>query len=139
MASELKIQSQIMEDARSAKTGTYAMKMSNHFLSGIPDLMIKLPGYEVIFVEVKKGDVDKDGMVAINTTPLQRQTMRLMEKAGLIVEVWVVINDDGELRMLRSVPEATKVSCELKTLPRRKRGDGWAIEEFLNNPVRKEK
>lgn len=137
MASELKIQSQIMEDAKSCSINAYAMKMSNHFLSGIPDLMIKLPDQDVIFVEVKKGEMSKEGSVAINTTPLQRQTMRLMEKSGLRVEVWVVINDDGDLRMLRTVPESTRVMCDVKSLPRRKRGEGWAITEFLNNPVRR--
>lgn len=112
------------------------MKMSNHFMSGIPDLIIKVPGHDVIFVEVKKGEVDKDGMVTVKTTPLQRQIMRKMGESGLRVEVWVVIEDDKELAMLRTVPEATKVLCRLDMLPRRKRGVGWQIEDFLRKPVR---
>jgi hypothetical protein len=125
-----------MDDARAQRTDVFAMKMSNHFMSGIPDLIIKVPDHEVIFVEVKKGEVGKDGMVAINTTPLQRQIMRKMKESGLRVEVWVVIEDDNELAMLRTVPEATKVLCKLNTLPRRKRGVGWPIEDFLRKPVR---
>ena len=137
MTSELKIQSQIMDDARAQRTDVFAMKMSNHFMSGIPDLIIKVPDHDVIFVEVKKGEIGKDGMVAVKTTPLQRQTMKKMEESGLRVEVWVVVEDGNELAMLRTVPEATRVLCRLDMLPRRKRGIGWPIEQFLNKPVRK--
>ena len=136
MTSELKIQNQIMDDARKLRTDAFAMKMSHHFMSGIPDLIIKVPEYDVILVEVKKGEMGIDGMVKVNTTALQRQTMKVMEESGLRVEVWVVVEDDGDMCMLRTVPEATRVLCRLDQLPRRKRGIGWQIEDFLKNPVR---
>jgi hypothetical protein len=136
MTSELKIQNQIMDDARKLRTDVFAMKMSHHFMSGIPDLIIKVPGYDVILVEVKRGEMGIDGMVKVNTTALQRQTMKVMEESGLRVEVWVAIEDEKEMCMLRTVPEATRVVCRLDRLPHRKRGIGWQIEDFLNNPVR---
>jgi hypothetical protein len=136
MASELNLQTQIMKDARNQIEGTFAMKMANHFLSGVPDIVIKAPGHGVVFVEVKKGTINKSGEVSINTTPLQRQTMHNMMAAGLHSEVWVVIEDGQTLMMLRVHPEVTRASCDPAMLPRRIRGRGWPIEDFLNNPVR---
>ena len=39
--SELKYQSQIIDDAKAFNKHTFGIKMNNRFLSGIPDLMIK--------------------------------------------------------------------------------------------------
>lgn len=136
MPSELNLQTQIIKDAKGQMTNVFAMKMSNHFLSGIPDLVIKLPTHDILFVEVKKGETDNTGMVVVKTTPLQRQIMRSMEESGMRVEVWVIIETDAGPAMLRTVPEATRVVCNITKLPIRKRGIGWPIEDFLNNPVR---
>jgi len=48
---ELKIQRDIILEVQ--KLGGFAFKMSNRFLVGVPDLFIKMPGYDTTIVEVK--------------------------------------------------------------------------------------
>lgn len=134
---ELTHQRKIIDDFKKAFPQAYAIKMSNRFLSGVPDLMLKAPGHDVILVEMKLTEYKKKGYVNVDTTILQRETMRMMERAGLRCEVWVVVVDVTGLYMLRTPPEATKVECTLESLVKKERGQPWPIIEFVNNPVRR--
>ena len=66
--SELKYQSQIIDDAKAFNKHTFGIKMNNRFLSGIPDLMIKVPKYSVIFIEAKSALLNSKRTININTT-----------------------------------------------------------------------
>lgn len=134
--SELRQQKRVIDEFHKAYPGSFAIKMSHRFLSGIPDLLLKAPGHDVLFVEMKVTKYKKRGYVNVDTTLLQRETMMNMEKSGLRCEVWVVVEDPTGAYMLRCPPEATKVECLLDSLTRRERGQPWPITDFLNNPVR---
>lgn len=138
MSSELNHQKKIVDDVHDQCPKSFAMKLSHHFMSGIPDLIIKVPGYPVTFVEVKKSTINTKGVVKIGTTDLQRAIMDHMMLSGMHCEVWTVIEDDDGLpMMLRTPPEVTSVVITDKNqLVKRKRGSKWPIENFLSTPVR---
>jgi hypothetical protein len=106
-------------------------------LSGVPDLFMKAPGHDAMFVEVKVADYKKKGYVKVETTLLQREVMIRMERAGMRCEVWVVVVDASGTYMLRTPPEATRVECSLDSLVRKERGSPWPIVDFVNEPVRR--
>lgn len=136
MPAELYHQRTIIEDAKKISNLTFAVKLSHRFMSGIPDLLLSVPGYQPTFVEVKKVDGNwHKNTIKVNTTPLQRATMKAMTDSGLRVEVWVAIEDGADTYMLRVRPEMTTIQCDWWTLPKRKRGEGWPIADFLKNPV----
>jgi hypothetical protein len=138
MTSELNHQSNIIKDVKDQFENAFAIKMSNRFQSGVPDLMIKVPKHPIMLVEVKKGEINKKGIVKINTTPIQRYIMQHMQKSGIRCEVWTIIEDNKDCFMLRTRPEITSVLIIEKTnLPLRTRGVKWPIENFLDNPLEK--
>lgn len=139
MSSELDHQRNIIKDVKDQFEDAFAMKMSNRFLSGIPDLMIKVPNHPVLFVEVKKGEINKKGIVKINTSPMQRYIMQHMIKSGIRCEVWTVIEEKKDAMMIRTTPEIESLlmMMDMNDLPRRSRGVKWPIEQFLNNPLEK--
>lgn len=143
MSNELYYQRQILVDAKAVDPDAFAIKMAHKFISGIPDLMIKMPGHDVIYVEVKKGVMTKTGTIKVDTTPIQRATMLKMEKSGIRCEVWVVIDkgyNGSWPTMVRVPPDVTSVQVEDPSkLPARVRGTAWPIKDFLENPVKKAK
>ena len=133
MPSELNHQTAIVKDTFAGFPSAFAMKTSHRFFSGFPDLLIKIPGVEPCYVEVKKGTVSK-GMVSINTTVLQRKTMEKMKKAGMKVCVWTVIEDGKDYRMLITPPECTKVVLvDIQQLPKKSPGNPWPIHDMIVN------
>jgi hypothetical protein len=58
--------------------GGFAFKLSNRFLSGIPDLLVQLPGLSTHLWEVKLSRPNRPSQV----TPLQRQTLLDYYEAG---------------------------------------------------------
>lgn len=133
--SELKYQSQIIDDAKAFNKHTFGIKMNNRFLSGIPDLMIKVPKYSVIFIEAKSALLNSKRTININTTVLQRSVLRLMARAGFRVEVWVVVGLEDRQVMIRCKWDETVVSFDDCEVIERTRGKGWPIEYLLNNPI----
>lgn len=136
MSSELYYQRQILNDVKEIDPKSFAMKMAHKFLSGIPDLMIKMPGHDVVFVEVKKGKPGERGVMKVGTTALQRSTMAKMVASGVRCEVWVVIDKyDGSWPAIVRVPyHVESVRLEKGTvLPLRKRGERWPIMEFIKD------
>lgn len=136
MSSELYYQRQILVDVKEADPKAFAIKMSHRFLSGVPDLMIKMVGCDPIFVEVKKGKLTDKGILKVGTTELQRNTMAKMVASGFKCEVWIVIDKyDGVWPAIVRVPHHVEsVKVEKGTvLPLRKRGDRWPVLEFVKS------
>jgi hypothetical protein len=133
---EVEHQRKVIQDFKAAFPKAYAIKMSNRFLAGIPDLMLKAPGHDILFVEMKVTDYKKKGFVNVDTTRIQQETMAKMGMAGIRCEVWVVVTNDDDLYMLRVPPEATRVECSLVSLAKKEKRGPWPIVEFINNPVR---
>lgn len=90
MPNELYYQTQLINDAKKIPNA-FAIKLTNRHLAGVPDLMIKIPNIRVAFAETKVANW-KDGSkkVKVETTPLQRSTMKKMVKAGFKCGVWVI-------------------------------------------------
>jgi len=131
MPSELYHQRKIINDVLNNFPNSFAMKTSHRFLSGFPDLLIKIPGEDPIYVEVKKGNLVRDH-VKVNTTVLQRKTMKDMKYAGLKVCVWVVVEQKPNTLMLVVPPECTKVAVsDSSSLVKRAPGRGWPIQEMI--------
>jgi hypothetical protein len=108
------------------------MKTSHRFMGGFPDLMIKIPGEELFYVEIKKGKIIK-GMMKVETTTLQRETMKRMKNAGIRVCVWIVIEGKPTHKMVAVPSNCTKVGgIEESQLFHRVIGKGWPIKEIIH-------
>jgi hypothetical protein len=80
MANELAVQTEIKQAV--IAQGGYAVKLSNRFTIGIPDLGIWLGPYDPFIMEVKDfGVVAATFNRQIGTTPKQRDTMRRMQQS----------------------------------------------------------
>jgi len=91
--SELKLQKWIMD--RVKENGGQAIKMSNKFIAGVPDLLIKMPGYPAIISEVKVGKYLK----SVDTwywepTKLQLDFLRDWRSAGMVTCIMVGFGAD---------------------------------------------
>jgi hypothetical protein len=133
--SELYFQSQIIEDAKAFNKYTFGLKMNNRFVSGIPDLMIKVPKYDALFIEAKSVRLNSKRIINIHTTSLQRSTLRLMERAGFWVEVWVLVGTGDRLVLVRSTWDTTELAFDDCEIIERPRGQRWPIEYLLSNPI----
>lgn len=82
--------------------GGYGLKMSNAFLAGVPDMLLKLPAWgqpqiweakKETYQWIKVGGLPQP--ILINTTPLQKKTLRDMRKSGIQVAVIVILPGPG--------------------------------------------
>lgn len=133
--SELKFQSQIIDDAKAFNKNTFGLKMNNRFISGVPDLMLKVPGYDVILIEAKLIRPTSKGVIHVNTTDIQRAMMRLMYRAGFRVEVWVAVGIEDKHYLVRTTYNVTSLNIGDCELIGRIRGSKWPIEYLLKNRV----
>lgn len=64
--------------------GGYALKMSNQFMVGIPDLHLKVPGLPDAFIECKTDQlrVSDDAKIQLDLTEMQRLDIRKRQAAG---------------------------------------------------------
>jgi hypothetical protein len=135
MSKELRYQTQILEDVKSFDRRSFAIKMSNRFLGGIPDLLIKVPDYEIVFVEMKQVDLSpKSKTIKVETKPIQKVTLKLMERAGISVAVWIVVSFDGTSGIARTTWDTTTMKIDTDKLIYRPRGQIWPIKELITNP-----
>lgn len=87
--------------------GGKAYKMSNRFMIGVSDLIIKMPGYQAGFMEIKRNDVAastlKRGIsVKLDLSALQIRFLEDFQKAGMPAGVGAFLQISGEgLRTLR--------------------------------------
>lgn len=130
MINELHFQSQVIDDIIGYNPKSWAIKLAHRFLAGIPDLLIKVPDYDALFIETKVTRSTKNG-IKVETTPLQRATMHMMNRAGLKVAVWVLVDGVGIVRCTYDVTEIKRWDNALT----RVRGKGWPVEELLTNPT----
>lgn len=100
---ELKFQKKIIDEVKRFNRLSYAIKLNNRFLAGVPDLLIKVPGYDPLFVEVKVGKMSRDHVVKIGTTAIQRSTMKKMEQSGLKTAVWTLVENGASPFILQTM------------------------------------
>jgi len=130
LINELHFQNQVIDDIIGYNSKSWAIKLAHRFLAGIPDLLIKVPDYDPLFIETKVTRPTKNG-IKVETTPLQRATMHMMSRAGLKVAVWVLVDEVGIVRCTYDVTTIKRWDNALT----RVRGKGWPVEELLTNPT----
>lgn len=82
MPSELYFQSQIVSTVNK-QMGGYAHKLTNAYISGIPDLLIQLPQTPTVLVEIKQQLLlPGTKLVNVELTPLQKIKLGGFIKAG---------------------------------------------------------
>jgi hypothetical protein len=133
--SELIFQKQIIDDAKEFDKRTFGLKMNHRFVSGIPDIILKVPNYEVLFIEAKMIRLTSKGVINVNTTDIQRATMRLMARAGFRVEVWVAVSVVDKQYLVRTAYNSTTLHIDECELIERPRGKKWPIQYLLEHPV----
>lgn len=106
---ELKAQ-KLMVDAVN-EGGGFAYKCSHRFLVGVPDLFIKVPGFEPVFAECKICDMPKKSdWVRCEPTPLQLKFLREVRDVGLIAIVVSFMREGKVLRAAIQSLEAVEKS-----------------------------
>ena len=138
MAGELLLQRNLIKATETL--GGYGLKLSNRFLIGIPDLLLHVPGYSTSLIECKFTTIPKLAKtpVKVALTPLQRDTIRQMQKAGMKAG-WCLFVADREgpnpnfhyvlasTVLVDSVTQDNLVSDALV----RKRGTPWPVKEIV--------
>ena len=130
---ELHYQKQIIEDVKKSFKNAYAIQMNNRFLAGIPDLLIKVPECDVLFVEMKVMKWHGSPTIPVETTKLQRVVMRNMERAGLRVAVWVVLEGENTSVIARTSWCSTSITIDPQLLVRRQPGKRWPILQMVTD------
>lgn len=138
MMSELKFQNKIMDEVKRSNRLAYAIKMSNRFLNGIPDLFIKHPDYPPMFIEAKLGKLNGNtNTVRIDTSVIQRKVLRDMERSGLVVAVWTLVQSGPNPFVIQSPWEKTEVKLSMynSMFIGTGKGKAWDIEWLLGHPM----
>lgn len=138
---ELPFQTALIKAAKAE--GGYAIKMSNRFLVGIPDLLVKLPDYPTCLIECKRNankGSEKDVQFTPGVTALQSHNLSNFQKAGGVSGIAVLI--DGSWPQLifadaydRLYEKAT-IKCVKSGLILRNKGKPWPIKEIIDQIVR---
>jgi len=138
MTTELSIQSSLVKEAFAL--GGYALKMSNRFLVGVPDLLVHLPASPTVIVEIKLAVAPTrlTTPISVDLTVQQRYTLQKMQKAG-VKSGWClfVANKSGRNPDYHSVfvsTDLTRTHVLISELNfTRKRGDQWPIQRICQN------
>lgn len=94
VALELRYQRLIIEVVRDMDGA--AFKLSSRFLVGVPDLLIKLPGYEALLLEVKQGPMPvRLDKVALAVTPAQKKFLSDFAAAGMATGIASFVQKDN--------------------------------------------
>lgn len=135
---EIDIQRELVNEARGL--GGYAIKMSNRFLVGIPDLLIKLPGMQACLIEVKieRMPTRDTGHIGVNPTPQQLRNLKMADKANFASGVLVCCSGI-KAGMWNYVPVITRnVDLEhcnraifIRDCLTRVPGGKWHVEEII--------
>ena len=84
---ELDLQNRVVKAVRASQGGA-AHKLSHRFLVGVPDLLIKVPKYPVMIVEVKKNERPKvQDHVTLDLTVNQERFLAQWATAGVMCGV----------------------------------------------------
>lgn len=84
---ELDLQNRVVKVVRTSQGGA-AHKLSHRFLVGVPDLMVKVPKYPVMILEVKKDERPKvKEVVTLDVTVPQKRFLLQWAAAGVMCGV----------------------------------------------------
>lgn len=137
MPNELWFQRQLIEAAKAL--GGYGQKLSNRFISGVPDLLLQVPKNRTILAEVKQKLItDSTRLVTVNLTKLQYDKLHRHQKSGgyggwVMVahlrsgEKWVMASTDLDADTF-TIQHYKEQSCHMK------RSDPWTkplLEQVL--------
>lgn len=140
MKHETALQSDLIAAARAE--GGYGQKLSNRFVSGIPDLLLQLPGMCTRIVECKCAvlPVKLTTPIKLELTALQRRTLRDMRAAGAFAGWFLIVTTTHD----RNPPcywVLTGANPDVETVTRqeidqfgliKKRGSPWPISKMLS-------
>lgn len=132
MTIEIKIQRLMIVSC--IELGGFATKMASSYGSGIPDLLLALPGVGSCFAEVKLLTKSYD---IVLISPIQTVVMRKMQQAGIRVCVVAVRNTDKNGRYdvyVSSRTDATKLDGNYLRFVKAF-GQKWPIEEIIREAV----
>jgi hypothetical protein len=114
--------------------GGWAIRLSALQRIGSPDLLLQLPGCSTAFVEAKIAhypDIErKGGSITVETTALQKETLRQIQQAGGSASIWILLNDKLVLVVNNPLQEYAKigeVECMIK-----ERGRPWPIAALIH-------
>ena len=124
---ELLIQTQLVDAIK--KEGGFAYKTNHKYIAGLPDIVAGLPEVGTVHIEIK---LIKGGQKAVLTTPLQQNTIKVMQNSGMKCGV-LVINyvRDGEADIyFTNDPYKNKIDEEFVMLKKTK-GKPWPVLEIM--------
>ena len=137
---ELKFQSELVKAALAE--GGYAHKLSNRFLAGIPDLLVKLPDYSACLIECKHiRRKHRSDYVTFTpkVTALQNINMLDFQKAGGASGLAVLIEDVWPQLIFAEPYSAIysrgAIKCPTTSLLTRNRGEPWPIKAIVRAVV----
>lgn len=96
---EIDCQSMVVDLVRSR--GGAATKLSNRFLVGVADLLVKLPKWPATLIEVKLHQTStmKDREFKLEVTELQKKFLREYKAAGFVCGVMSFVEEAGRGRL----------------------------------------
>lgn len=105
---EVDIQRSILDLVRDV--GGFGFKMSNQFLSGVPDLFVVLPTFAPVLMEVKnEGEVKETTIRKVGVTPLQREKLLRLNQLGNFGMVATAFKLNGENYVTITRPEQERI------------------------------
>lgn len=123
MSDELNVQTKIIQSAR--KDGGYGRKCSNRFAIGVPDLLLAIPPFAPLYMEVKDfGKVPDNFDRQIDITEKQVYELELFSKPfedaghGRVGFIAVSILHRKEHRLVILPRQATRLSSAYENDPR---------------------
>jgi hypothetical protein len=112
----------------------WAIRLSALQRYGCADLLLQLPGYQTALVECKVAhypNIERTGgSITVETTPLQKETLRQIQQAGGMASVWILINDKIILVVNNPLQEYAKVG-EAETMLK-ERNRPWPIAALIH-------
>tara|TARA_R100001594_G_scaffold33685_6_gene62459 strand:+ start:4284 stop:4712 length:429 start_codon:yes stop_codon:yes gene_type:complete len=126
---ELDFQARLVKETKI--NAGFGFKIATRHQAGIPDLFIKWPQYDGVFIECKKASNDK---LELGLTALQRETIERLIRAGQPVG-WALLFEPSNVRKIAYVGSdpATKyaipsVNCDVVTL-----SNPWPVDEIIKS------
>jgi hypothetical protein len=112
---ELDLQNRVIKVVRAAR-GSAAHKLSHRFLVGVPDLMVKIPRYPIMILEVKKDERPKmKSSVTLDVTVPQKRFLLQWAEAGVMCGVMSFLTQDRPRRLwVQTMPIRRLVQWELR-------------------------
>lgn len=120
---EVKVQRHILELNKA--NGGFGWKLSNAFISGVPDLLLFVPGFCPVVAEVKYiGAKERDFDVQVGLTPLQNERLIRVERIGPFAIVLIAVKWKGKDYVIGQHRQETNVASSRigteRSTPRRK-------------------